>query len=149
MTLDEFTYILESFGTDKRQWPESERAACQQLLQSSPEAQALLSSFARLEASLDNVPQPVFPGLETRVLNQKLPDKQFDVFDRLFTWLLPETDSIKGLWRPAAAACLPLVFGIVVGNFYSFGYDTADDGFQYWDDELLMLSFNDYSESRP
>ena len=149
MTLDEFTHILESFGAEQCQWPETERVACQQLLQSSPEAQALLSSFRRLEASLDTIPQPVFPGLETRVLNQELPDKQLDIFDRLFSWLLPETDSVDRLWRPAVAACLPLVFGIIVGNFYSFGYDSTDDGFQYWDDELLMLSFNDYSESQP
>jgi hypothetical protein len=40
-----------------------------------------------------------------------------------------------------------LVFGIVLGNYFSFGIGIEDDGFQYWDDELAMLSLTDYTET--
>ena len=51
------------------------------------------------------------------------------------------------MWKPVAAACLPLVFGIILGNFYSFGVTFESDEIEYWEDELSMLSFNNYSEN--
>ena len=50
-------------------------------------------------------------------------------------------------WRPALAACLPLVFGIVLGNYYSFGISSEVDEFDYWEDELAMIALTDISES--
>ena len=51
------------------------------------------------------------------------------------------------------AACLPLVFGILLGNYFTFGvfgeagvYLDGDE-YEYWEDELTMLSLTDYSES--
>jgi len=45
------------------------------------------------------------------------------------------------------AACLPLVFGIVLGNFYSFGINSEIDELDYWDDELAFLALSDIPES--
>lgn len=149
MTLDEFTHILETYGANESRWPHESRDECQNFIQSNPRAQELLLSFSELDNTLNAIPQPHFPGLEQRVLTQYLPERQKHVLDKLISWLLPESNSFNALWLPALTACLPLVFGIVVGNFYSFGYDIEVDGFQYWDDELIMLSFNDYSGSQP
>jgi hypothetical protein len=41
-----------------------------------------------------------------------------------------------------------LAFGIVVANYFSFGVGIENDGFQYWGDELAMLSLTDYTEIR-
>ncbi|MCG8414581.1 MAG: hypothetical protein MI746_10230 [Pseudomonadales bacterium] len=145
MTLDEFTHILEVYGSDAEQWPDSQREACLHFTKVNTQAKALLASYQQLDAKLNTIAAPSFPGLEQRVLTQSLPAKQSGLLDSIINWLLPEADSWSDLWRPATAACLPLVLGIVVGNFYSFGITVEDDGFQYWDDELLMLSFNEYS----
>ena len=50
-------------------------------------------------------------------------------------------------WRPLSAACLPMLVGIVMSNYFTFGVDVADQGFQAWDDELVMLSLTDTSEA--
>ncbi len=145
MTLDEFTHILEVYGSDAEQWPGAQREACLHFTKVNAQAKAMLASYQQLDANLNAIAPPSFPGLEQRVLSQSLPSRQSGFLDSIISWLLPATDSWSNLWRPLTAACLPLVFGIVVGNFYSFGITIEDDGFQYWDDELLMLSFNEYS----
>ena len=39
------------------------------------------------------------------------------------------------------------MFGILVGNLTDLGAAQDSSEYQYWDDELIMLSFNDYSDS--
>lgn len=146
MTVDKFNDILETFGCDSRHWPESDRETCLQLMAENPQAKDLFERHLLLASNLDQLQVPDFPGLEQRVLSQNLPPRAQGILDRFVNWLLPAADSGSRLWRPALAACLPLVMGIVVGNFTSFGIDTGSDGFQYWEDELIMLSFNEYSE---
>ena len=142
MTLDEFSLVLDTYGNNRDNWPVESLAACQSLLDSSNEARQLLESHNQLAGALDNLPTPEFPGLESRVLNQYLPPRLRSPVDRLMEWLLPEAGSLANLWRPAMAACLPLVFGIVLGNYYSFGINDSND-FDNWDDELLMIAFTD------
>jgi hypothetical protein len=101
----------------------------------------------QLDRLLNQIEVPDFSGLESRVLNQSLPERQMPALDRFLDWLLPRENFGKNIWRPATAACLPLVFGIVVGNYFSFGFNLESDGFSYWEDELTMLSLNDYSET--
>lgn len=147
MNIDAFTQILETYGAVEANWPEETRAACQHMAETSEEAQQLLLQFQLLEQSLDALEAPHFPGLETRILHQTLPPQQLSLSDRLINWLLPDSGSPLSLWRPTAAACLPLVFGVVVGNFTDLGTVQDSSEYQYWDDELIMLSFNDYSDS--
>ena len=147
MNIDAFTQILETYGAVEANWPEESRAACRQLTATSEEAQQLLRQFMLLEQSLDALDPPHFPGLETRILHQALPPQQLSLSDRLINWLIPKSGSPLSLWRPTLAACLPLVFGILVGNLTDFGAAQDSSEYQYWDDELIMLSFNDYSDS--
>jgi len=150
MTLDQFEQVLQTCGSDPQSWPAPSRTDCESLLRTDPQAQQLHRSYQQLDASLDALPAVAFPGLEQRVLHQALPARKpqpsSSPVDRLLEWLLPQSGA--PLWRPALAACLPLVFGIVIGNFYSFGIGNSGDGFRNWDDELLMLSFNEYSDSQ-
>ena len=62
-------------------------------------------------------------------------------------WLISDENFSKQVWRPIVAACIPLAFGIVLGNYFSFSIGIEDYGFQYWDDELVMLSFTDFTEA--
>ena len=146
MTLHKLTDILESYGCDTSRWPEGDRQQCLDLIATDSQASALYQQFVSLENQLDHLQAPDFSGLEQKVLQQQLPKRAPKLSDRLVNWLLPSAGS-HNYWRPALAACLPLVMGIMVGNFSSVGSNTSDDGFQYWEDELMMLSFSEYTET--
>ena len=107
----------------------------------------LLNQQWQVEESMAKLEVPSFSGLETRVLNQPLPEQNRSFFEEVMSWLILDEYFGKQFWRPAIAACIPLVFGIVLGNYFSFGIGIEDDGFQYWDDELAMLSLTDYTET--
>ncbi|GIT20458.1 MAG: hypothetical protein CM1200mP40_01400 [Gammaproteobacteria bacterium] len=128
-------------------WPEDLREDLEAFLAKNESARSLLSEYSQLEQSLDKIAVPDFPGLETRVLNQALSPRQQSLFVSLISWLLPTENFGANLWRPALAACLPLVFGIVLGNYYSFGISSEVDEFDYWEDELAMIALTDISES--
>ena len=147
MTLEKFTRIIDLYGCESARWPQSLLAECESFVTNNIEARTLLNQQYQVDESMEKLEVPDFPGLETRVLNQSLPKHNRSFFEEAMSWLIPDEYFGKQVWRPAIAACIPLVFGIVVGNYFSFGIDIEDDGFQYWDDELVMLSLTDYTET--
>ena len=147
MKLGNFSQVIEIYGADSAMWPEDLREGLEAFLAKNESARSLLSEYSQLEQSLDKIAVPDFPGLETRVLNQALSPRQQSLFVSLISWLLPTENFGANLWRPALAACLPLVFGIVLGNYYSFGISSEVDEFDYWEDELAMIALTDISES--
>ncbi|HAG71493.1 MAG TPA: hypothetical protein DCL66_04740 [Gammaproteobacteria bacterium] len=144
MTLEDFKQTIESLGTDPAHWPIDTREHCERLLKSNSEARLLLNEQSELDRLLQKMEAPAFLGLETRILNQDLPPRPQSLIDSIVDWLIPDQLGAK-LWRPAIAACLPLVFGVLVGNFFSFGVTEQELALEYWDDELALLSFNDFS----
>ena len=151
MTLEEFSQYIETHGAEPIKWPTESRQTADDLLLGDEAAQALLADYQTFEHKLDGFAVPGFPGLEQRVLNQNLPPRQPSLLTQLLNWLVPAERSDMHLWRPAMAACLPLVFGVVLGNYFSFGI-SADlsletDEYEYWEDELTFLALSDYSES--
>ena len=157
MTLEEFTNIVEIYGADARQWPAGLRDDCEAYIADSPEARTLIDQQRELDRLMDQLAVPAFPNLKEKVLHQELPDPARSLIDQLMNWLLPENNFRKQLWHQAMAACLPLVFGILLGNYFTFGVfgeaeayfggDGNGDEYEYWEDELTMLSLTDYSES--
>ena len=147
MKLGNFSQVIEIYGADSAMWPEDLREDLEAFLAKNESARSLLSEYSQLEQSLDKIAVPDFPGLETRVLNQALSPRQQSLFVSLISWLLPTENFGANLWRPALAACLPLVFGIVLGNYYSFGISSEVDEFDYWEDELAMIALTYISES--
>ena len=147
MTLEEFAKIIESHGSSSERWPLGLREKCENFMADNSEARELINRQHELEMLMNQIAVPEFPGLEARVLDQQLPPRKLAPLDRFLEWLLPADKPGKLFWRPAMVACLPLIFGIVIGNFYNFGVDLNSEGFEYWDDELYMLSLNDYTEN--
>ena len=147
MTIEEFSRIVYVYGAASNRWPTNLREECGEFLTHNATARILLKQQSELEKLLDQIEVPEFPELERRVLIQELPQNHGSVIDKLLDWLLPENDFGNQIWRPALIACLPLVFGILLGNYFSFGVFFEENGFEYWDDELYMLSLNDYSEN--
>ena len=109
--------------------------------------------FAR--AASKKIDSAIYSRVEARVLNQPLPPQSQRTvagapsfasgltqgIDALIDWVSPQRQT---LWQPVLAALCPLVLGIVIGNFFHFGVNaTTEPSFESWDDELVMLSFND------
>ena len=147
MTLEEFTRIVDLYGSESARWPKKLRAECESFVANNIEARTLLNQQRQVNELMAQLEVPSFPGLETRVLNQPLPERERSFFEEIMSWLLPDENFGKQIWHPAIAACIPLVFGIVLANYFSFGIGIESDGFQYWDDELAMLSLTDYTET--
>ena len=147
MTLEEFTRIIDMHGSESAHWPKRLRAECEAFVANNIEARSLLNQQWSVDELMEQLEVPNFPGLETRVLNQTLPERNRSFLDPIVDWLLPQGGYGQHLWRPAVAACLPLVFGIVLANYFSFGVGIENDGFQYWGDELAMLSLTDFTET--
>lgn len=147
MTLQEFTRIIDLYGSESTRWPKRLRSECESFVANNIEARTLLNQQWQVDEIMKQLTVPSFPGLETRVLNQPLPERKRSFFEEVMAWLLPDENFGKKVWRPAIAACIPLIFGIVLGNYFSFGIGADDDGFQYWGDELAMLSLTDYTET--
>lgn len=147
MTFEEFSEIVDTYGSQDHRWPDHLRQQCLLYAEGSSEAKEFIKQHQELEFLLNKVEAPEFAGLESRIANMPLPERKQNFLDQILNWLFPEDGFTKQLWRPAMAACLPLVFGIAMGNFFSFGVEIEIDGFETWDDELYMLSLNDYSEN--
>ena len=147
MKIEEFTRIVETYGSESTRWPAELREEGTAFMASNPTARTLINQQRELDKLLNQLPVPDFPNLESRVMNQQLPARKASISDQILAWLLPENSFGKQIWRPTMLACLPLVFGIVIGNFFSFGVGLENDGFAYWDDELTMLSLSDYTEN--
>jgi hypothetical protein len=147
MTLTEFTQLLEIHGADPANWPPEQRPNMLSLVRDNNEASSILSEFQRLDGLLVAMEAPQFADLGARIANQELPQRQAGLMDRLLNWLLPEKAG-SNLWRPALAACLPLVVGVIVGNYSNFAMDQSSQATQYWEDELAMISLADYSANQ-
>ena len=147
MNKQEFTAALDTYGSDLGSWPSVLAAQANALLVTDSEARQLLAQQESVEQLLEQMPQPVFPGLQNRVLQQPLPAQSQSWAEQLVDWLIPEQGFSMQWWRPLSAACLPMLVGIVMSNYFTFGVVVADQGFQAWDDELVMLSLTDTSEA--
>jgi len=116
MELDRFSRIVASYGAREARWPEAERSAARELLEASPEARRLLREAARTDDMLDAfvvaADPPQLARLRARIRHAPGPSR----LDRLLDWLMPGPgSSAKRIWRPVAAACMPLLLGLGIG----------------------------------
>lgn len=150
MSLQRFTELVDAYGGDSGRWPESERDAARLFAEQNAEARLLLAESAHLDSGLDALMVPMFNGLETRLINQRLPPRQSGFLERLANWILPQPGHvIPQLWRPASAACLPLVLGLYLGGQLDSGvglYGTDIYMVSSEEEELYLISLSDYAE---
>lgn len=147
MNITEFSQLLDAKGSDPNAWPAEQRYAAEDLLTSNPDAQELLRMQRRIDTLLGELPTPALDGLAARIAAQPLPPQRLPLADRVLNWLLPD-QGVTALWRPLTAACLPLLFGVLMGNHFNFGISTESAVSEYWEDELAMISLTDYSENQ-
>ena len=145
MNRQEFIKLLEEKGSEPDNWPAQLHSRIDSLLASDAQAAEILAQYQQLDQMLRHLPAPDSSILKDRVSRQALPERPTSLVDSLMNWLFPQSGS--GLvWRPAALACLPLLFGVVMANYFNFGIG-VEQSLQDWDDELAMISLTDYSQN--
>lgn len=149
MTAQRFEQIVTAYGSEPARWPALEREAALHYLTHNPSAQTLVEEYRELNRLLDAVQVPSLVQMERRVLRALQQSTRAGVLDRVLDWLLPrQGGGMAWAWRPALVACLPLICGIYMANFYSFGIDGfgIDSTESSWQEELYLISMNDYAE---
>lgn len=142
---ERFAAIVEAYGSDPARWPTEERTVATNHCARHPEAQALLAEFQALDEMLNQFEVADLSVLQRNVLEQVARTSAGNVFDRLLDWLLPHSERLMAwLWRPALVACLPLVCGILLADYFSFGIEGVQNSRE---EELYLLSLNDYAET--
>ncbi|MES3006925.1 MAG: hypothetical protein V4751_04050 [Pseudomonadota bacterium] len=142
---ERFTAIVEAYGAQPARWPTEERTQALAYCAAHPEAQAMLEEFQMLDDMLDQFSVADMSSLQRNVLNQVARTSAGNAFDLLLDWLVPHSERLMGwLWRPALVACLPLVCGILLADYFSFGIDGVQNSRE---EELYLLSLNDYTET--
>lgn len=143
MTAQRFEQIVTAYGSEAMRWPATEREAALDYLKRSCAAQSLVEEYRELNRLLDAVQVPALAQMERRVMRSLQQASRASVLDKVLDWLLPAQG--RGAWRPALVACLPLICGIYMANFYSFGVELESTE-NSWQDELYLISMNDYAE---
>jgi len=141
-----FIDLLEAKGCAREDWPEQELVQIENLLGSDPLACEALRQHEELEQLLQDLPCPDMSHLRLKVAQQSLPEREVSLIEAALNWLFPNSGSSL-VWRPALLACLPLVFGMAMGNYFNFGI-SSDSLLEDWDDELAMISLADYSQNQ-
>jgi hypothetical protein len=144
MTAQRFALLVESYGTESARWPVNEREAAMAFIAEHAWAQSLLEEHRVVDLALDHMAVPAMNAMERRIMIALNEATRDSLFDRAMDWLVPHRqDGMAWAWRPALLACLPLICGIYMANFYSFGIDNAENS---WQEELYLISMNDYAE---
>lgn len=144
ITPERFATIIEAYGSQPERWPENERDAALAYMEHHTPAQILVTEYRKLDELLDQFSATEISRLEQRMLEHVVDAVGNNLFDQLMDWLLPRSGRVLAwMWRPALVACLPLICGIYLGNYYSFGIDGTQNSRE---EELYMLSLNDYAE---
>lgn len=133
MELNRFTEIILAYGANQAHWPEDERAAAVSFLNSSRQAQALASEAAEFDLELNRYELETVADqiLKASILEQIQPT----IVESLMDWLLPDFTLLpQTLWRPTAAAFMPLVLGIAIGFLF-----TNDSDYELTNSEELQL----------
>lgn len=147
MTAQRFEQIVTAYGSESARWPASEREDALHYLAAHPASQTLVEEYRELNGLLDAVQVPALAQMERRVLRALQEASRDSLLDKVLDWLIPR-QGLGMAWRPALVACLPLVCGIYMANFYSFGIDSfsVESAESSWQEELYLISMNDYTE---
>lgn len=137
MEPERFRSLLDAYGGDPERWPASERVSMQQFLAQNPQAETWRREAQALDLALADF--PVAPVDLVDQIMARIPPSRLEKF---LEWLLPRDR--HAWWRPAVAATLPLVLGVVIGmtEIAALGAGDVD-----WTAQEQALLVNDYESA--
>lgn len=129
MNLERFRELLSCHGSREQRWPTALRDDMLSFLGENEEARVLLRSEQQLDLLLDSYQLP-----EIDLSDEIMRAVPGDRLERLLGWLMPARPA--QFWRPASAAALPLLLGVVIG----MGGTTGDTTPGWEQQEQALLS---------
>ena len=104
--------LIDAYGADDSRWPDDERDAALTVCAESTLMQEYRLQARALDQSMDAYHIP--PSLTVDAILRQIPEhaaseSEADWLGRFIDWCLP--NDLPQLWRPAIAACLPILVG--------------------------------------
>ena len=143
MNIKQLTLIFEVYGSKPEGWPVDKVKEIYDLLETNSDAISLKKEFDEMDQTLNELYLPDFDRLTQQILDRQLPQRNSNLATNLLNWIWPAHPSIWFFWRPISAASLPLLFGIILGNYFSFGINYESSDSEYWAEELTILALID------
>ena len=143
MNIKQLTLIFEVYGSKPEGWPVDKVKEIYDLLETNSDAISLKKEFDEMDQTLNELYLPDFDRLTQQILDRQLPQRNSNLATDLLNWIWPAHRSIRYFWRPISAAALPLLFGIFLGNYFSFGINYESSDSEYWAEELTILALID------
>lgn len=143
MNIKQLTLIFEVYGSKPEGWPVDKVKEIYDLLETNSDAISLKKEFDEMDQTLNELYLPDFDRLTQQILDRQLPQRNSSLATDLLNWIWPAHLSIRYFWRPISAAALPLLFGIFLGNYFSFGINYESSDSEYWAEELTILALID------
>ena len=143
MNIKQLTLIFEVYGSKPEGWPVDKVKEIYDLLETNSDAISLKKEFDEMDQTLNELYLPNFDNLTQQILDRQLPQRNSSLATDLLNWIWPAHLSIRYFWRPISAAALPLLFGIFLGNYFSFGINYESSDSEYWAEELTILALID------
>ena len=143
MNIKQLTLIFEVYGSKPEGWPVDKVKEIYDLLETNSDAISLKKEFDEMDQTLNELYLPDVDRLTQQILDRQLPQRNSNLATDLLNWIWPAHRSIWYFWRPISAAALPLLFGIFLGNYFSFGINYESSDSEYWAEELTILALID------
>ena len=143
MNIKQLTLTFEVYGSKPEGWPVDKVKEIYDLLETNSDAISLKKEFDEMDQTLNELYLPNFDNLTQQILDRQLPQRNSNLATDLLNWIWPAHRSIRYFWRPISAAALPLLFGIFLGNYFSFGINYESSDSEYWAEELTILALID------
>ena len=143
MNIKQLTLIFEVYGSKPKGWPVDKVKEIYDLLETNSDAISLKKEFDEMDQTLNELYLPNFDNLTQQILDRQLPQRNSNLATDLLNWIWPAHRSIRHFWRPLSAAAFPLLCGIFLGNYFSFGINYESSDSEYWAEELTILALID------
>lgn len=139
MDLETLKTLVDCYGTDPGRWPEDKQAGARALIARSAAARSIVHESMSLDAAMDRASVNVdVTALEARIMSA-VARQSTSWMERFIDWLMPDLRQPVTLWRPALAASLPLVFGVVLGISVSFDSINSINSIDTYSDEEALI----------
>lgn len=152
MNIQRFKELIEAYGTRSERWPEADRPAALIFLEADRDAVEIINELRRLDEALDADIVAQSTNLKADILHQislttvnRAEKNRNDLFSKLRHWLGPYPNGSFVIWRPAIAACIPLLAGVYLGSVVETG---SDDQLFEWEEDIYVMGLVSENEEQ-
>lgn len=162
MNIQKFRKLIEAYGTNSEAWPSADKVDALIFLDVDPVAKSVVAEFGQLDQILNADVVTESPTLKMNILKRiessnaksldlaianatgfestspesTSTDSNTDLITRIWKWLASPSDDTFVIWRPAMAACIPLLAGIYLGAMMG---TSTDENLLEWEEDIYVM----------